>query len=706
MKGAAFAALLFSVMAMPAQGGHVSGGYGSVNDSTFLFTAEFPYYRIPPSDWAHRLDAVQESGVQVITAYIPWNLHQRFPDGYADFSGTFDARTELSHLIELLKQRKMYLIVKPGPFICAEVQHGGIPDWVTSLHPEVITLDHAGRPVGFRQDGKPLPAYLHPTYVELVKAWYTEVVRQVILPNQAPLGPIVAVQVENEIPYSTSELANPFSWGYNQAEIDLFREWLSSEYQSIETFNVLHGTTFPGFDLVPAPIRFEPGKKEEWLLLQDWARFKGWYGGEVLTTYGEMLRSLGVTVPLYHNQLMLEDEPPSDGVEMARAMPFGPNFWLDRSPLVDFDQYVRARRRLHQAQAAQPGVPLNAPEVNWGWGNEEEYDYLTRLLMPFVSGLNIYPIVDSDQAGRLNGRPYSNNPEPYPGTAAITADGRLRPAYERLRTLTTFANTYGEALVSAAGPAEIGVLLYAPYNLARLYTRWGGVSEQDVLAVLGEAPDQNEELQAVEKRLIAADVEYDVLNLQAARDEDLRRYKVLLGPGYTMMDRASQEKLVRYVEQGGTLIMGPRVPSRNLRFEPEPHLAERLFPGELPGEAAGEVAASSGEGAGKVVLLGIPLAEALADEPFLSGLFTRFGARLRFAWSEHSGASNPDVEVIPRLAGDRIFLFAANRSEKTMPDQVLHYIDSAGTEHTVTADLPARRVQIFVIAGEKVEASF
>jgi len=70
-----------------------------------------------------------------VETYIPWNRHEKIkPENLNDFSNI-----DLSEFHKWLKMAEdfgFYVIVRPGPFICAEYDRGGYPGWLTTLRPE------------------------------------------------------------------------------------------------------------------------------------------------------------------------------------------------------------------------------------------------------------------------------------------------------------------------------------------------------------------------------------------------------------------------------------------------------------------------------------------------------------------------------------------------------------------------------------------
>ncbi|MBE3577993.1 MAG: beta-galactosidase [Limnochordales bacterium] len=683
----------------------------------FLLTGEFPYYRIPAAEWADRLHKVKAAGVQIITFYIPWNWHMPSA-GEADFTGETDPSRNLVELLRLIQARGMYAIAKPGPFICAEVKHGGIPDWFTRAHPEAITLSASGRPVGFRQDGKPLPAYLHPAYVRAVKDWF-ERVAAVLREWQAPSGPLIAVQVENEIPYSTSELADPYSWGYNPAEIDLYREWLKQRYQSLERYNVAHQTEYRAWAEVQPPGRESLAAKADsaagqrlarWLPFRDWVQFKSWYGAEVLRVYGELLREAGVTVPLYQNFLMLEDEAPTDYAAMGASMWVGVNYWLPRHPLSSYADFVRGLFRAQLLAARAPGSPLYAPEVNWGWGHEGEFDFLTRYITTVLNGVNIYPVVNGSYNPQVAGEPYSNSPLPYPGSAPIGAEGETdSAAYESLRRLAFFLNRAGADLVQTRGPAEVAIAYYAPYNEERVYKEWGGLPEEAVVRLVGReveglpagqpaVADAWTSTQLLMGALLRTGVEFELVDLSRTSAAELARYKAVVFWSWDYLGRREQEALAGYVKEGGRLLLVGQIPTFDEELRPTAILGDVISraakvtvvaPAELglsPGSGAGSWSTNAGNSPGLSDRFGLWLQEA-GIVPAVR--VTDLGSGEPLA----SGKLGEEVSLFRRTGKGGTFLFLVNRARR--PQRLaVDFPDEQGRRWEARLTLPPGRVSI------------
>jgi beta-galactosidase len=713
----------------------------------YLWSGELPYYRISPQLWGERLDAARAAGVRFITAYVPWNLHEP-SEGRFDFTGgSGDGRRDLVGFIELIAERGMYFIPKPGPFICAEVRHGGIPDWLTEGHPEICMRDQRGRTVRFRQDGTPLPDPLNPTYVQYVKRWYTRLYEEVLSKYQYGRGPIVALQVENELMYSTTQLADPFSWGYSTAVQSLYRDWLKQTYGDIAGYNALHATAYSAFSLVMPPRSrdWHFDRAAQWLAFQDWVGFKEWYGAAVLREYAGILSSLGVSVPMYHNAGMLEDQAPAVFGPLSQQMWLGVNFWLAPHPLDSYASYVQGVRRLKQLKGSQPNRPSIAPELNWGWGSAEEFDFLTRYTLPYSKGSNIYVLADSSQAGTLNGRPYSTSLQPYPGDAPIDSRGSLRPAYWSMARLIRYTLSEGADFAEATPISSITLGCYSPYNAPGLYTELGGVRAAELAGVLGPAVGANQFLQDLMEGLIGRDAEYRIVDLQQATAEELDRSGLLVVLGQRIMDAATQALLVGYVRRGGTLVLLPTIPALDLQLRPAAVLKQALLPelsfgerslggrseslqvegygAELPGRllvhtvqgaeqgyrvlartGSGEpVAVEKSEGRGKLIYLG----SYVTDADFYLWLAQREGYIGRFAWSD-----DPQVEVVPlrnpRTGDSYLFVVNRSRSERAVRVSYLQSAASGGAESPIVLSISVAGGTVSILAvarGELLSAS-
>lgn len=87
--------------------------------------AEIHYMRIPSAYWEHRIKMCKALGMNTICAYVFWNIHEPKPGQY-DFTGDRD----LARFVSLCQKHGLWVIVRPGPYSCAEWEMGGLPWWL------------------------------------------------------------------------------------------------------------------------------------------------------------------------------------------------------------------------------------------------------------------------------------------------------------------------------------------------------------------------------------------------------------------------------------------------------------------------------------------------------------------------------------------------------------------------------------------------
>eukprot|EP00854_Cymbomonas_tetramitiformis_P000609 gene609-1036_t len=90
-----------------------------------ILSGSIHYWRIPHAYWEHRLSMLRDVGLNTVETYVPWFLHERFPGNFS-FQGDLDVEkfVGVAHSLGLL------VILRPGPYICSEVDLGGLPSWL------------------------------------------------------------------------------------------------------------------------------------------------------------------------------------------------------------------------------------------------------------------------------------------------------------------------------------------------------------------------------------------------------------------------------------------------------------------------------------------------------------------------------------------------------------------------------------------------
>jgi beta-galactosidase len=138
-----------------------------------VISGELHYPRIPQPYWRDRLRMARAMGLDTISTYVFWNRHEPSPGSY-DFSGEND----VAAFLRCAQTEGLDVILRPGPYVCAEWDFGGLPAWLLR---ERVAIRSA-----------------HASYMEPVRSWLRRLGEE-LAPLQAAFGgPIVAVQLENE----------------------------------------------------------------------------------------------------------------------------------------------------------------------------------------------------------------------------------------------------------------------------------------------------------------------------------------------------------------------------------------------------------------------------------------------------------------------------------------------------------------------------
>lgn len=183
---------------------------------SLVFSGEIHYFRLNPEDWEDRLDKLKANGMDTVATYIPWVWHE-LPNGKIDVTGETHPQRNLVAFIDLCARKGLNVIARPGPFVMAEMKNEGIPYRLykpdLGLHPTTW----GGKRVSTRTLD-----YLAPAFLDATREWYAKVM-PVLAPRLATRGgPIIAVQLDNEI--------GMLSWVSNSPDLtdvvcEDFRRW-------------------------------------------------------------------------------------------------------------------------------------------------------------------------------------------------------------------------------------------------------------------------------------------------------------------------------------------------------------------------------------------------------------------------------------------------------------------------------------------------
>lgn len=153
----------------------IKDGHFYVNGKvTPILSGEMHYPRIPHQYWRHRLRMMRAMGLNTVATYVFWNLHETEP-GKWDFEGD----KNLAEYIRIAGEEGLMVILRPGPYVCAEWEFGGYPWWLQNIPGMEIRRDN-------------------PEFLKRTKLYIDKLYEQVGDLQVSKGGPIIMVQAENE----------------------------------------------------------------------------------------------------------------------------------------------------------------------------------------------------------------------------------------------------------------------------------------------------------------------------------------------------------------------------------------------------------------------------------------------------------------------------------------------------------------------------
>jgi hypothetical protein len=139
-------------------------------------SGSYHYFRDEPELWEDRIRKMVAGGLNAVQTYVAWNLHEPTPGNF-----TWTGRANIEHFVDLCTKYNMSVIMRPGPYICAEWAIGGLPYWLETI---------PGMETAFRS--------ISPLFMNLVDRFWTQLFKRLKPKLYINGGSIILVQVENE----------------------------------------------------------------------------------------------------------------------------------------------------------------------------------------------------------------------------------------------------------------------------------------------------------------------------------------------------------------------------------------------------------------------------------------------------------------------------------------------------------------------------
>lgn len=144
----------------------------------WLSSGTIHYFRTPSQLWRDRILKAKRAGLNCVETYVAWNFHE-MQEGKWDFSGDKD----VAGFVRLCGELGMYVILRPGPYICAEWDFGGLPAWLATKSGIAYRTNNA-------------------TYIHYIDKYLRQVLPRLVDLQITRGGPIALIQSENEYIYT------------------------------------------------------------------------------------------------------------------------------------------------------------------------------------------------------------------------------------------------------------------------------------------------------------------------------------------------------------------------------------------------------------------------------------------------------------------------------------------------------------------------
>lgn len=500
-----------------------------------LYGGEFQYFRIPANLWEASLQQLAAAHVNFISCYIPWIWHMPEP-GVLDFTGQSAPERDLQRLIELVEALDLALLVRPGPYVYGEYQGFGIPDWLRAQHPEVLILLENG------QYSKEV-SLNHPVFCAQVEVWLEAVFA--FLKPWFDSGRIVACQIDNETGLPQfGGVALPGD--FNPDTVARWQQHLQQRYQVIDHLNHVWGSLYADFDAIQPPSRQQGNSVQ----LRHWAEFIEDYLVSYLDWLQGVLRRHLPETFLYTNDPYL-NQWPNQSPKKARLTTVGfdiySKFSIDRQATHDVPFALSFAPEFYAS--LNPDRLLMGVEVGTGWFDPRvqvrKEATLQKSMIALLRGTRVidyYLLHDCVEADGV----------PWIFQSPLDKDGQATPRYDVIQAVGAFVRDHGPRLVrSEPLQHSIGVLKYIPQGWEFLRANYTVFTAIDLM---DSALAHFSGLTGLYGGLLEAGFNPIVHDLESIPLDLLLRLKVVFFASTPVMHREVYQKLLYYVEQGGTLV--------------------------------------------------------------------------------------------------------------------------------------------------------
>lgn len=538
----------------------------------YLNSGEFHYFRVPKADWKVRMELFKAAGGNCVATYIPWLLHEpeegRFvfenPEGYLNFE----------EFVETAAAVGLYVVARPGPYQYAELINAGLPGWICDRHPEIMAKTITGdvmNPFSI--------SYLHPEFLLRVKRWFEQVCSIIARHTVSQGGRIALVQADNELMgihmwYGGMDY-NGETYGIGESS-GRYPDFLKERYGTLAALNDAYAAKYGDWKDV-RPIRPSEAKTPgAFRITRDYFEMYAASMCEYMKILAGWMREFGIDVPIIHNSA----SPGMNSLFQETVAGMGEGFLLGSDHYYNLDQSWGQNNPTPQwalfiyqslESLREMGYPPTVLELPGGslsdWppvtGANAEAWYFTNLAMG-MKGHNYYIFT-----GGPNPPGAGTTSDIYDYSAGIGPAGEVRPLYEAQKRFGCFARKHSW-LAEAEMEYDMRVISDASVS------RWSKYASDPFPDMKVSPVGANDFLRrGVLSSAFCAGLSPRLCDLsKTGWAEDVKTPVFMVTSG--TMSRAGQERILRFLQNGGRAVIGPVLPEFDENMRPCRILSDAL----------------------------------------------------------------------------------------------------------------------------------
>ncbi|MCF7930196.1 MAG: beta-galactosidase [Acholeplasmataceae bacterium] len=519
-----------------------------------VLSGEVHYFRLPVESWSMHLDLLKETGCNTVATYVPWIVHEEI-EGEIDFDGHLHPNQNLLLFLELAKQKGLMVILRPGPFIMAELKNEGLPYWLYQKYPEII-------PKTWNNKCVPTATvdYLAPSFLMETKQWYHHLF-QVIKPFLAQNGGnIVGIQLDNEV--------GMLSWVSNSPDLtdDVLKELGYPDFHDSNKNNQFKLRDLLGHTMRHRFKKYIETLKAMWesFGLKDMLYFVNIHGTS---------QNRGKTFPIGISQLL--ETYQKNGIITGTDVYFGN---IDLETFHDF--YII---NAFTASTIHDGQPLTSLEFNVGDGNfgdqistrylPSAVDFKIRLSIAQNHKLLNYYLLTGGFNRKLDHivEPDGNNRLAITGerhgfAAPIQPDGSLNYTYDKLKyTTKMMSNLQDKLSLMTEDTDDVYIGFIADYYM----TEYTNPNSESIKKMQENLQFHRNSLfwDTLIKHMLLLHYRMKAIHLEEMPLTPKTHKLLILGVAQYLA-KDIQEKLVNYLKQGGKVFLIGECPIYDMFGQP------------------------------------------------------------------------------------------------------------------------------------------